>query len=125
MNTSIIIGIGIGGIFVIILLAILVLLIFQVRRIQSKSDNLSTSLQSLSQQIQKEENNTNLLIERVSNLQQNQQLASQAVGKVNTDLVNAEKTITAEVGSIRKDSTKSLYEVGKGLSDEIRSDPSC
>ena len=119
MSTSVIIGIGIVGVFVIVLLAILVLLIFQIRKIHDKSDSLSVSLQNLFQQFQQGENNTNILIERVSNLQQNQQLANQAVGKVNTDLVNAEKTITAEVGSIRKDSIKSLYDVGKGLSDEI------
>ncbi len=119
MNASIIIGIGIAVVFVIVLLAILVLLIFQIRKIQGKSDSLSISLQNLSEQIQQGENNTNILIERISNLQQNQQLATQAVGKVNTDLVNAEKTITSEVGSVRKDSTNTLYQVGKGLSDEI------
>ncbi len=119
MNASIIIGIGIAVVFVIVLLAILVLLIFQIRKVQGKSDSLSISLQNLSEQLRQGENNTNILLERFSTLQQNQQLANQAVGKVNTDLTNAEKTITSEVGSIRKDFTKSLYEVGKGLSDEI------
>jgi DNA recombination protein RmuC len=119
MNANIIIGIGIGVGFIIILSAILVLLILQIRKMQGKSDNLSNSLQNLSQQLQQGENNTNILIERISNLQQNQQLGNQAVGKVYTDLINAEKTITSEVGSVRKDSTNTLYEVGKGLSDEI------
>lgn len=119
MNTSILIGLGIVFVFIVALLAILVLLIYQIRKIQGKSDSLSTSVQNLSDQLQQGENNTSLLLEKVSTLQQNQQLANQAVGKVNTDLTNAEKTITSEVGSIRKDSTKSLYDVGKGLSDEI------
>jgi DNA recombination protein RmuC len=110
---------GIIVVFVLILLAILIILIFQVRKVQGKSDNLSTSVQSLAQMLQQGENNTNILLERISTLQQNQQLANQAVGKVNSDLTNAEKTITFEVGAIRKDSTKSLYDVGKGLSDEI------
>lgn len=119
MNTGLIIGIGISVVFVVVLLVILVLLFFQIRKIQGRSDNLFVSLQNLSQQLQQGENNTNILIERVSNLQQNQQLANQAVGKVNTDLTNAEKAITSEVSSVRKDSTNTLYQVGKGLSDEI------
>jgi DNA recombination protein RmuC len=119
MNANIIIGIGIGIGFITVLLALLILLIFQIRKIQGKSDSLSVSLQNLSQQFQQGENNTNLLIERISNLQQNQQLGNQTVGKVYTDLINAEKIITSEVGSVRRDSTNTLYEVGKGLSDEI------
>jgi uncharacterized protein YoxC len=59
MNASIIIGIGIAAVFVVVLLAILVLLIFQIRKIQGKSDSLSISLQNLSEQIQQGENNTN------------------------------------------------------------------
>ena len=61
MNTNTIIGIGIVVLFVVVLLAILVLLIFQIRKIQGKSDDLSKSLQSLSEQLQQGENNTNLL----------------------------------------------------------------
>lgn len=119
MNASVILGIGITGLLALILLGILILLIFQIRKMQDKYDSLSASLQNMSQQFQQGENNANILIERISNLQQNQQLGNQAVGKVYTDLINAEKAITSEVGSVRKDSTSTLYEVGKGLSDEI------
>ena len=118
MNTNLVIGSGVV-IFIVILLGILVALLFQIHKIQSRSDNLSTMLRDMSQLVQQSDNNTNVLIERISNLQQNQQLTHQATGKVNADLTNAEKTIMSEVGSIRKESLNSLYQVGKGLSDDI------